>query len=71
MVTSPLAENVFTENHVPSRHETFNAGLKNSFLLLTADAAREPARLTGQFLTADGKVHHTVLLDDRSLSAPQ
>ncbi|MDP6410005.1 MAG: alkaline phosphatase D family protein [Planctomycetota bacterium] len=53
-ITSPMANTVIAAANAPSEHLLHDAGVQQTFLLLTADTTAEPATLSARFLDQTG-----------------
>ena len=53
-ITSPLANTVIQTANAPSEHLLHDAGVQQTFLLLTADTTAKPATLSARFLDHEG-----------------
>lgn len=66
-ITSPLGDSVMAEASVPHPALTFDRGEKNSFLLVKADTAVDPPKITARWMNAAGVELHQVELTSKDL----
>jgi len=73
LITSPMANTVIELANAPHPGLLFDAGVEETFLVLSALADEEPARLAARFLTHEGALLHELALtaDDLARPAPQ
>lgn len=63
-VSSPLAENSWEGNNVPSPYLKYDAALPDSFLRLTVNAEQQPVRVTAEFFSQDTVKHRVEISAD-------
>ena len=66
-ITSPLGDNVMEEAAVPNPALTFDRGEKNSFLLVKADTAVDPPKITARWMNAAGQELHQIEISSKDL----
>ncbi|MDP6539519.1 MAG: alkaline phosphatase D family protein [Planctomycetota bacterium] len=66
-ITSPMANTVIAAANAPSEHLLHDAGVQQTFLLLTADTTARPATLTARFLDQEGDELFAVATDAGAL----
>ncbi len=71
LITSPLANMVIEAANAPSPYLLHDVGVPQTFLLVTVDAAREPATFLAQCLDHEGRELFAVRLDSDMLTASE
>lgn len=67
-ITSPLGDDVMEEAEVPHKALTFDRAEKHSFLLIKADTAVDPPKISARWMNAAGEQLHQVELTSKDLA---
>jgi len=67
-ITSPLGDSVMEESAVPSPALTFDRGEKHSFLLVKADTAVDPPKITARWMNSAGEELRQIELTPKDLA---
>ena len=68
LITSPIHDGVIETANAPHPALIHDSGKPNTFLLITVDAERKPAKLIARFIDKDRHAFFEVSFDERELS---